>query len=193
MRDLSNGEVIRKLRSRKEKEKDEAFAFLYQRMYKSIRLFILKNRGRKEEVEDIFHNGLIAFYLVVCQGKLQEDTDVEAYLFTICRNLWIKHKKKQVVQTELSEQNHHTDTADIPLRTMLKGERKTLIEKLLKDLGPRCHQLMILYYYDRLRMKEITLQMEFSGEQVAKNKKSKCLKKLRDTILESPLYMGLLR
>lgn len=190
---LTNEQVIRKLQSLKEQDKDEAFAFLYDKMYKSIRRYILKNKGTSQDVDDIFHNGLIAFYLAARKGTLPENTIVEAYLFTICRNLWRKQQQHQVEEVELRPELNQMPEQDIPLRTILQGERKKLIEKLLEKLGPECQQLMVLYYYERLRMREIAAQMALSGEQVAKNKKSKCLKTLRTLVLSSPMYTDLLK
>ena len=48
---------------------------------------------------------------------------------------------------------------------------------------------LIHFYYDRLRVKEIVERMGFSNEQVAKNTKSKCMKKLRELVEKEPLYL----
>ncbi len=193
MKPMADEELIRRLQSLDEREKESALTYLYERVQKAVRRFILKNKGNEQDVDDYFHEGIIALYQLARRGKLAPDTKVEAYLYTICRNMWSKKLKKQVAQVELDDKLIQIPTAELQLKTLLSKERNSLIQKLLQSLGPDCQQLLIHFYFDRLRMKEIVQKMNFSSEQVAKNKKSTCMKKLRGIILESPFYNNLLK
>ncbi len=193
MKKRSDENVIRQLQSIDERTVDDALSYLYEVSKKTVRFFILKNRGNEEDVDDIFHDGLIAFYNLARRDKLKMDTKVEAYLYTICRNIWSKKIKNRPTQEELTETFHSIPVEDLQIQTILDGEKKELIDKLLKDLGPDCQQLLLYYYFDHLRMKEIVKKMNFSNDQVARNKKSNCMKKLREVILNSPLYQYLLK
>jgi len=64
---------------------------------------------------------------------------------------------------------------------------------LLESLGGNCKRILVLYYFDRLKMKEIAEVMNFANDQVAKNKKSSCLKKLKAKISESPRLKDILK
>ena len=65
--------------------------------------------------------------------------------------------------------------------------------KLLESLGKDCKRVLVLYYYERLKMKEIAGIMNFANDQVAKNKKSSCLKKLKSIVSESPRMKDILK
>lgn len=193
MKSMADEEVIRRLQSVEEREREVALRYLYERVQKTVRRYILKNKGNEQDVDDYFHEGIIAFYQLVRRGKLASDTKVEAYLFTICRNMWNKKLKKQMAQVALDDKQVPISEEDLQLKTLLSKERKDLIQDLLRSLGPDCQQLLIHFYFDRLRMKEIVQKMNFSSEQVAKNKKSTCMKKLRGIVLASPFYNNLLK
>jgi len=50
-----------------------------------------------------------------------------------------------------------------------------------------CQRVLKMYYYERLRMSEIARKMGYLNDQVAKNKKSSCLRKLKHHVLKNPL------
>ena len=193
MKALTDAAVIRKLQSDNEQIKDSALAYLYERVFPTVRRFILRNKGNEQDADDYFHEGVIAFYMLARQGKLQGNVRVEAYLFTICKNMWSKHLKKQIPQSDLSETAYQIPEESLQLKTLLSEERSALIQELLKQLGPDCRQILIHFYFDRLRMQDIVERMGLSGEQVAKNKKSACMKKLRAIVLNSPFYHNFLK
>ena len=69
----------------------------------------------------------------------------------------------------------------------LTEERQTMLE-LIKQLGEDCQKVLRYYYYERLKMKEIAQLMNFANDQVARNKKAKCLKQLISIVNRSPFF-----
>lgn len=57
---------------------------------------------------------------------------------------------------------------------------------LLEHLGENCKQILMQFYYEERSMKEIVATTAYENEQVVRNKKSKCLKKLADMLRERP-------
>lgn len=186
--------IIQQLQFGTEKEVDSALSYLYEASKKTVSRFILGNKGNQQDVDDVFHDGLIAFYKLVKQGKINTDTNVEAYLYSICRNMWAKKLMKAPKQIQLDETyNNVIATEDTQVNTLLSGERKNLIKKILKSLGEECEKVLLLFYYERLRTKEIVKQMHYANDQVLRNKKSKCMKKLREVVLSSPFFINQLK
>ncbi len=190
---LADSLVIQGLKSEKEQEKDAMLEYLYERCYDTVAGYILKNKGTRADIKDIFHDGLIAFYMMARQNKLDKEVRVEAYLFTICRNRWTRHLKKQSEQVALSERLHTIPMDPEQMTNLLGEERSELIDKVLKSLGDECYELLVHYYFDRMRFKQIVKVMSYSSEQVAKNKKSACMKKMREKVLNSPYYKNFLK
>jgi DNA-directed RNA polymerase specialized sigma subunit len=74
------------------------------------------------------------------------------------------------------------------MNILLKGERSEIIADLISKMGEECRQLLLYFYFDRLRMKRIMELMGFSSEQVTKNKKSQCMKKLRAMATKNVIF-----
>ena len=190
---LSAEEIIRKLKSTNEQDNEEALNDLYGSLHQPVARFILRNKGNSQDVDDIFHDGLIAFYKLAKQDKLNDQMDVEAYVFTICRNMWAKKLMKAPVELELDDRFHSIPVEEISVQTIFSKERSDLLDQIIGQLGEECNKIIRLYYYQRVRMREIANLLNFSSEQMAKNKKSGCMKKLRAVVLASPYIQDLLR
>ncbi|GJM32194.1 MAG: hypothetical protein DHS20C18_11950 [Saprospiraceae bacterium] len=188
MRSIPDADIIHQLKSSSNKEVDGAISYLHQRTFQSVWRFIKKNSGHFADAEDVFQEGLLAFYKLVRQGKIEETVKVEAYLFSICRNLWLKQLNKKKDTTEWESVPPLESAEDLQLDGLLKIERKEVLDKVMQQLGEKCREILIYYYYDRMRMKNIAELMGLSNEQVAKNKKSGCMKKMRNLVLEQPFY-----
>ncbi|MEM9820564.1 MAG: sigma-70 family RNA polymerase sigma factor [Bacteroidota bacterium] len=182
MKQRSSEEIVNGLRSTSQVEVNDTMHYLYERMYPTVQKLILNNKGNQEEVPDVFQDGLVILYKLALQGKIDQDTKVEGYLYSICRNLWLKELKKKKRTTSLTEEMQAIPVEDLSIKYYISGEQKVLFEKLLSQLGDDCYQLLTHFYFEKRRMKEIVELMDFSSEQVAKNKKSKCMKKLRELI-----------
>ena len=71
------------------------------------------------------------------------------------------------------------------LEEFLKKESKfEKLEKVLQDIGDRCLQLLILFYYRSLSMQEIADNMDFSSAKLAKNQKYKCMERAKKKIMD---------
>ncbi len=192
MRQLSDEDLVKKLKSNNYSENDEAMNFLYSAMYRKITSYINKNSGSDQDADDIFQDSLIALYKSAKVNRLDEVNNIQAYFYSICRNLWLKALKKNQRTTALTDEYDTLGEEAIQVTTLLSDEKSTLLDRLLKGLGESCKNILVYYYYERLKMKEIMTLMNFSSEQVAKNKKSSCMKKLKETIAANPNLKELL-
>ena len=72
-------------------------------------------------------------------------------------------------------------TADVAME--LRQTKRDLLNTL-EALGENCKKILLLFYYENRSMKEILAELPYENEQVVRNKKSKCLKKL-ETLVKS--------
>ncbi|MFK8102010.1 MAG: RNA polymerase sigma factor [Saprospiraceae bacterium] len=192
MQPFSNKKTIALLKSSVFLDNDEAMNSLYAVMYRKVLHFILKNSGSEQDADDIFQDSLMVLYKLAKRDQLDNVTNIQSYFFSICRNLWYKALNKKQKTTTLTEEHHLLPEAAMQISTMLALEKSDFLDQLLKSLGESCRSVLIYYYYDRLKMKEIMKRMDFSSEQVAKNKKSRCMKKLKELIAANPGFKDLL-
>ncbi len=194
MKPLTNEEMLSMLRSGEKTQREQVMRYLYRDMYDQVRHYVLKNEGNEDDAGDVFQDSLVALYELSQREKLESIQNLKAYFFRICRNIWLKKLKRSSIFSPMPE--HETQAMnleDMPVDHQLSKEQKEILNELLDQLGDSCKQILLYYYYHRMRMQEIMLRMEFGSEQVAKNKKSNCLKKLRALIKDNPYIRDIFR
>ncbi len=191
MEKMSDRAIIEHLRSTVAADNEAAFEYLYGLLYIKVVGHIRKNNGSEEEARDIFQDALLAFYKLIRQERVPEDLKTEAYIFSICRNLWLKKLKKQKREVPLEEEAHDVPVLAEQLENLITTEKHEFLEEAIKALGPDCQAVLVAYYYEQLRMEEIREQLHFSSVQVAKNKKYKCMKKLKELVMNTDSFRKL--
>ena len=193
MKVVSNSVLIEKLKSSNSKENEEAMEYLYTILYKKVLGYILNNKGQEEEAKDIFQDGLLAFFKLIKRNKITTETKAEAYIFSICRNLWLKKLKKKKKESAQSIDNFDLAIEDVLSDQVFSEYKSSLLKRVLKEIGPGCQTILFAFYYERQSMQEIMQSMNLSSIQVTKNKKFKCLQRLKKIVLNSDYYKNNLR
>ncbi|MEM9921807.1 MAG: sigma-70 family RNA polymerase sigma factor [Bacteroidota bacterium] len=188
MERLTDRQIVQQMGSADQKEVDFILEYVYVRMYPFVLRFIERNRGGQADAEDVFQDGLIKFYKLVRQGRIAEEVNVEAYLYTICRNIWLKKLGREKKPDVLIEDIEIVPVEDTILQRILSKEKEAHYQLMLQQLGKDCYKVLMAYYYKNLPLKIIATEMNYSSEAVAKNKKSGCMKKLRQLLIEIPSY-----
>jgi len=67
------------------------FDAVYERYHRRIHGFLLRLSGRRDVAEDLFQETFLK--LARNAPKLDEDTDLAAWLFTVARNAWVSHRR----------------------------------------------------------------------------------------------------
>ena len=183
---LSDEEIVKMLQSSNKKRENKALLYLHHQLF-PMAIRIIKNfKGSAEDAEDVFQEALLAFFKLARTRKLPEKVNAEAYLITICKNIWFKKFKKKTNNVELSDKFTHLPTEDSQIRETIE-DHQTFFQKILQSkLGESCYKLMIFFYYENRKMKEIATLLSLSNEQVAKNKKLACMKKLKRLMEDEP-------
>ncbi|MGZ4115910.1 MAG: RNA polymerase sigma factor, partial [Bacteroidia bacterium] len=57
-----------------------------------------------------------------------------------------------------------------------------LAEKVISELGERCKELLILFYFHSKKLKDIASKMGYNSENTAKNQKYKCLEAAKNKL-----------
>ena len=177
--------IIVKLRSTDDRLVDQAFAELYQEYYPMIRSYIMNNNGNDDDAADIFQDALIVLYDKVRDPVFQLTCTIKTFVYSICRNLWLKKlaRRKQHLNTKDT-----LPTAKLPpniAEILETNEQTTFVANLLNQIGKDARQILIYYYFEGLKTKEVTKKMGFANDFVTRNKKSNSLKVLRKLLNES--------
>lgn len=151
--------------------KEKAFKELYK-LYPKIEKLILSKGGQKQDALDIFQDALIVLYRKLESSNFKLTSSFYTYLYSVSRFIWNDTQKSnsKIIKKGLNER------IEIDLNEEKKYKKA---EYSFSQLGERCKQLLILFYYKELPFKKIAQLMQFSSEKIAKNEKYKCLSKAR--------------
>ncbi|MEM1318663.1 MAG: sigma-70 family RNA polymerase sigma factor [Bacteroidota bacterium] len=188
----SDDRLLLALRSAEMVQRDRALAYIYEQHYDVIASFILKNNGSTIDAEDIFQEAMIVFYKKIQDNELELTCSIRTYLYAICRNLWLKQLSRRNRKQELIGEWDDVVAMEEPLH-MIEEEQRAALAAILDQMGEGCRKLLVHYFYDRMRMKDIAEVMNLANEGVVKNKKLRCMKKLQELVLKSPAYKAIFR
>ena len=175
-------------------ERENALRIIYKNNKVKVCSFILSNSGSEEEAKDIFQETVIAFYENVLKNKFKGDSAISTYLYSIARFKWLNQiKKNNIRMVHDTEYEQTEDFYKSPLATLIDDEKKEQILEVLGSIGGQCKKLLIASIYNNRSMKEIAEDGEYSSEQIVRNKKYKCLKKLKELIAEKPHLIQILK
>lgn len=186
--------LIQMLKSIDTKEVDRATTYLFK-THRPLIIRILVSRSLNvERAKDIFNEGILALIKNIRNGLLdQPDTAIKPYLIAICKKKGATKFKQErsakqntlniddpIIQKNLLHQSH--------IDTLVNQERRHLLRELIEKLGKDCQTIILAFYYHKQKMTEIASTLNYANEQVARNKKSRCMKKLKEIVVNSPFY-----
>ena len=176
----SDHEILQMLQSGEPAMQENAFRYLYRQYYGLVESIVVQNNGHQEDAKDTFHDGLIVLFNNVKKNGFLLSSSLKTYLYSICRNLWLMKLRKAKKETPLQDHHEYIPLDEDLFDTLIMNERKALVVQLVQKTGDDCRRLIELFYYHRMKMTDIMEVFNLGSEQAAKNKKSNCMKKLRE-------------
>jgi len=183
--DKNDKDIIDKLRSERVSVRSGAIEQVYVKHYPLIRAYVLKNNGSTSDAEDIFQDAMIVTYAKVRNRDFELTCALQTYIYSVCRNLWLNRLKEKNRFSDFMNEGSYVSVAEENFDPLIVEEKHERIKKLFAQIDEKCQKVLHLYYFHRLSMKSIAKEMGFANEQVSKNKKSRCLKKLKALVLNT--------
>ncbi len=153
---------------------------IYDRFFPKALVFILQNKGTQTEARDIFQEALLYIIIGVQERKLKIDC-FEAYLFTICKNMWkreLEKQKKRVIKEEvITLVDRETDFALF----MVEQEHLELYREKFNTLSDNCKEILSLFFND-VSYEEIIKELSYATINTARQRIFKCKRKLINMI-----------
>ncbi len=167
-------------------KRQKAIAEIYRdaKLKNQIVAYVKKNSGSREDGIDIFHEGIIALDDNIRKNKFRGEGDLNAYLYSICRFLWLNKLKrnKRMVYTE-NESELDQIQNDTPETLSLADEQKNIINQLLNRIGDKCKQILELWKLS-YSMEEIAEKVGLGNAGIARRQRYNCYQKLLKIIDE---------
>ncbi len=174
---------------------DPAVRFLYKELFEFLGIYVKQHSGSEEDAEDVFQEVVVAFIDLVQRDKFRGESSIKTFLFSLNRNIWLNEfkKRQRSAAREIKYETEKTsEDPGIAHYISVREGRKQLME-LVEKLGTVCREILVGFYYEGLSMKQILQQHHYENEQVVRNKKHKCMKKLEELIQADPLLSNNLK
>jgi RNA polymerase sigma factor (sigma-70 family) len=153
----------------------------YSQYYFAARKKLRKWKCTGIAFDDIYHEA----FIILLEKQGSPDTkirDPETYITQVCKFLWFKEQRKM----DLHEGMEKIDPDDYP-NEVADDSRLVLLLKHMKNLPSTCQEVLTLYAqgYSEEKISDI---MKLGGAKAVKNRKYYCKEKLRNMIMNDPLF-----
>lgn len=158
---------------------------VYNRQFKIVNGWILKNGGSASDAADVFQEAMVILYEKVQDEEFRLTCKIGTYLFAISKNLWFKKIQKQQNQPGYLPASAGTDEGfdqEYEDDLNVHNEREMHYQQLdtaLEQIGEPCRSLLSAYYKHDKSMQEIAAEFGYTNPDNAKTQKYKCLARLR--------------
>ena len=136
-----------------------------------------------DDVMDIYQDCIIVLYENIKQGKLTElKSSIKTYLFAIGKYKIFAHLKVQAINTPSMEAIDHLEAPLHFFEICTEEERLQQLQRAFHKLGPKCREVLQLFYYDGQKIEDIKNKMSYESKDTVKSQKSRCLKQLKEIV-----------
>lgn len=164
---------------------------IYDAIFPKVVSYVKKNQGSYDDAEEVFHNALYQLMVRAKVKSIEINSSFDAYLFTVCKNLWLKelNKAKREVRSDgtfqlISEEDKH-------VASIIEQERWELFEEKFLQLTGNCAQLL-KDYFNKIDYSQIVEKFSYASENAAFQRVFKCKKQLAKLIKKDSKYKKLL-
>ena len=165
--------------------------YIYRQYAELISFNVVTMGGSLQDGEDIFQETVVTFIDIVRKSKFRGESSVKTFLVSVARNIWLnelKRRKSGDQRAKVFETSRGHIENDV-IENLNKREMREQVLSLISRLGESCRKVLTLFYYENLPFEEIVRKMGYESEQVARNKKYKCMKELSDLIRDNPVLL----
>lgn len=165
---------------------------LYKANFYKTEQYILTNSGSTADAKDIFQEAFVTVWEHVLDDKFtpKNESALNGYLYSIAKNKWLNHLNSARYRKTNSFENY-TQTLNnkniIETDVFDENEVNNKINNITNafdSLGSPCKKLLSFFYYDNKSLRDISKLMNIT-EASARNKKYRCLEKLRTLVSKS--------
>lgn len=154
---------------------------IYKLYFNAIQTFIINNNGNYDDARDVFQEAVIALYEKAKSGNFVLTSQLQTYIYSICKRLWLKRLSKLNQYSLPLKDNMEEEIAveDDLQRLSDKNVAFDIMERTLNSIGDPCKSLLTAFYIDKKNMTEIAALFGYTNPENAKTQKYKCLMRLK--------------
>ncbi len=157
-----------------------AIETIYRENYAAIRSFIVRNNGYGDDARDVFQEAMIVLFEKSKSGSFVLSCQLQTYLYSVCRRLWLKKLQKQNRFDSSIETIQEVVAIEDDIEMHEKRNTDFMrMENALQKIGEPCKSLLEAFYIEKKSMPEISDSFGYTNAANAKTQKYKCLVRLK--------------
>lgn len=163
---------------------------IYENNFINVKSFVLKNKGLVEDAEDIFQKALLQLAVRYKKEKFVINSSFDAYLFTVCKNLWRRELNKSKFKVTNSSVIALKDNDQDIALSILEQKRWELFAESLELISENCKQVLILFFAN-VSYAKIVETLGYASENVARQRVFKCKNRLKELVKKDKRFKTL--
>jgi RNA polymerase sigma factor (sigma-70 family) len=166
--------------------------YLYEHYFEDTATEIKLRGGSDDDAADIFQEAVLILIEKIKTGKFRSESSIRTFLVGIARNLWLFEKRTRERRSSREmhfsvHENSQADTEGLEIGDRVFSKSNTdAIKTMFSQVGEICSKILIGFYYENSSMKNLLQRFHFDNEQVLRNRKARCMKKLKKLLTEQP-------
>ncbi len=163
---------------------NKVVSYLTEKLSGKIYHYVIQHGGRAEDVGELLDDALMVAHQYALSQKFKKNTSIPAFVFQVSKYQFLKNiraeQHKKTIQVDdvlynLKEEEEVLDYDEVHMKAL---------KLVLNELKPPCKEVLVDFYYKNFTMHEIAQKYNLGSEQAAKNRKYRCIKKLRELFLK---------
>ncbi|SMC41666.1 RNA polymerase sigma factor [Cellulophaga tyrosinoxydans] len=164
---------------------------LYQENYYKTEKYIVDNNGDIAQAKDTYQEAFIAVWENVQNNKFtpMNQTALNGYIYSVAKNKWLNYLKSSAYKKTKKLDAHEYKIQNKPeeISAEFDEENASKLELVVTNfntIDEACKKLLEVFYYENKSLREIAAELKIT-EASARNKKYRCLEKLRTLVQTS--------
>lgn len=165
---------------------------IYKSMFPKLKNYILKNDGHEEDAKDVMQKSLMQVAARVKMGDFAIKSTFEGYLFTTCKNIWIRERKIRKTWVTNDGEMHLITEEQNMAQAAYEQDKWELFQEKLKGLSENCRNILG-FFFKKIPYKQIAVEMGYTSENVVKQRIFKCKTHITEAIQKDSRYKELVQ
>lgn len=160
---------------------------LYRTYFGEVTKLITYNGGDEDDAADIFQETILVFVEMVKTNRYRGESTIKTFLYAVAKNLWNKElrTRSRRFNREVKYSSGEEQISTGADNSILNKDMQCTLDNIYKQIGETCREILKGFYYEELSMKELLNRFKYENEQVLRNKKSICMKKIKAVLQEN--------
>lgn len=158
--------------------------------------WLSNNKGQANDARDILHEALSAIIISGHKKKMKPPSNLEAYIFTICKYKWfdvLKERKSKNKVINIDDVGHIGEDSiqDEYIKIESEALKHKVLDRSFSKLTDLCQRLLNLVK-EGLKAKEIAVQLNMNNDATVNRRKFACMESWKKFLCADTDYQRIL-